>query len=225
MNIRILKKSIIKESSIFAAILLVLGGGVFFMLSVHDEYYQKKSKLDADANALSSQKTQLEGKYEFFQKNADLYKEIQAKTSSPGLYIDQESARSLFNIYRSQFYLSKLGLNMQPIIESTDAKLKTTDFVAITSEVSVPFEAITDEDVYELMRGLQKNLAGFTKFTSLRMKKTGTLDDAALRAIKSEGAHRLVEGELKFTWYGMKSLEPNTKDNRIIIKKIQRRRR
>ena len=225
MNIQPLKKSILRESVIIIAALSLSAAAAFYTDTVYEDFLKKKNKLEQDANQLLQQKTAIETKYTNFQKERAIYNEAEMRSANPGLYIDRDAVKDLFNIYRSQFYLTKISIDMQPVADSTNPKFVRKNFVIITSDVSVDFQASIDTDIYDMIKAMQKELPGTIKVTSLSLKKKEEFSENALRQIRTQGSYPLVEGTMKFTWFGLKSTDPNSTENKYVIKKRKKPRR
>ena len=73
------------------------------------------------------------------------------------------------------------------------------------SSVKLTIEALSDEDIYQLLRALGKELPGIINITSLKRTKKHTLSKEVISTIQKSGAYSLVEGECDFDWYGLKS--------------------
>jgi len=226
MNIKPLKKSILKETMIFGGIAMLMAAVLFFINMMHDDFTQKKNTLQGEANRLSGEKQQVENSLLNVQQNSHILTEASARTANPGMYIERNAVRDIFNIYRSQYYLKKLTVDMQPVVEVTsDPKFKRKTLIGIQSEVKISFEAVSDEDVYQMIRALFKELPGFTKMTSFEMKRMANISNQTVIDIRSQGSAALVSGSVGFTWYGIKSPDPNSAANKYIINKPEPRRR
>lgn len=226
MNITPLKKSILKETIIFAAVALILAGMVVYISMLYDEFTQKKSTLEGQSNQLMTEKQQLEASFLNVEQNKDAYQEALDRTANPGMFIDRQAIRDLFNIYRSQFFLKKLVLDMQPVTEvTTDAKFTRKTLVGIQSEVKMSFEAISDEDIYAMIRALHKELPGYARVHAIDIKRVPAIEKQNIIEIRKQGVTKLVEGSIDFVWYGIKSPDPNSEANKYVIKEADPRQR
>lgn len=226
MNINPLRQSILKESIIFGVVAAVMGVGVYFLSDMHDDFLQQRTTLDAHTKKLVTDKQAIESSFDYVQKNMELHNEAMARTSSPGMFIDRQAVRDIFNIYSSRYYLKKLTLDMQPVVDITsDPKFVSKTLVAMQSEVQISFEAVSDEDVYQMMRALSKELPGFVRIHGLEIKRIGDVDKKAITDIRAQGSAPLVSGTIDFTWYGIKSPDPKSATNKYVITKPERRKR
>lgn len=226
MNIKPLKQLIIKESIIFGGAILIMSIGIFFLDDLHDNYLLQRSALEANTKKLVADKQAVESSFEYVQKNMDTYNEAMARTASPGMFIDRQAVRDIFNIYSSRYYLKKLTLDMQPVVDLTsDPKFVSKTLVTMQSEVQISFEAVSDEDVYQMIRALHRELPGFVRIHGLEIKRIGDVDKKAITDIRTQGSAPLVGGTIDFTWYGIKSPDPKSATNKYVINKPERRKR
>lgn len=226
MNVNPLKKNLIKETIILGGIAFVLACGVMYASSVNDDLLQKKNAAESEVGSLISQRQTLESSFDAVQKNLEVYKEALVRIASPGMFIDRQAVRDIFNIYRSQFFFSKLSVEMQPVVEEKDdPKFARKTLVTVKSDVRIAFEASSDDEVYALIRILPSELAGYTKITKFVIQRMGKVDEKSLLGIRSKGSASLVSGSIDLTWYGMKSPDPNSELNKVVAVKPERRRR
>lgn len=225
MNIKPLKQSIIKETVIFTILIVMCAVGLFFLDSWHTELDQRKNVLQAETNNLLTQRQTLEANFKNVQENMNLYKEVLARIASPGMYIDRLAARDIFNIYRSQFFFKKLVVDMNPVSEVPDPGFSRPTLVGTRSDVRITFEAASDDEVYALIRVLPDELPGFTKITQFNIRKAANLNEEAVLEIRSKGSAALVTGTIDFSWYGVRSPDPKSSLNKVVVTKRPERRR
>ena len=94
-----------------------------------------------------------------------------------------------------------------PIEEMTVAPYKRNTSKVIASEVTMKFNALNDEDVYDLVKTLSEDLTGASRLTKFSVKRANRLTDESLLSITKTGAADLVEAELAFTWLGIAPIE------------------
>lgn len=216
MNIVPLRRAILKELAIFSVILGLLGGGVWYLGSVHGDFMNQKDTAIRTANKLQAEKLAIETKFSAIKENMGTFEESQRWIASPGLYIDSQAVRDLFNYYQSILFLKKMSVEMQPVVNLTDAKYVRQHFVATKTNARVVIEATTDEDIYGLIQVMQSELPGFLKITSISTTKTKELSKEILAQIRKEGSHTLVTSEIGFDWYGLKSNDSSGTFNKYV---------
>jgi hypothetical protein len=227
MKLKDRKRAILKETAIFSAIAMVLGGGYYFVDMKYSELDTKAKALEADASRLLSERNTLQSRIQKFQQNIELFKEVQAKMGDSGLYIDRAAVWDILNIYKTRFFLSSLSADMQGIAElKDDPKFVRPTFVALATDVVIKFDAPSDIEVYDMMDAMQKELSGYTKITALSFTKKDEVGVPTLEAIVKQGSAANVAGSISFRWYGLKAQDPNSDANKYIpVKKRARQRR
>ncbi len=197
------------ESGVIASVLVVLGGGAFFLGSFSDDYERESQTLESGVNGIAASTNSLRSKYDKIQKNEALYQEVLQLKSEDGLNINQQVAKNRFNRFKDQYYLSDLHLSMSPVTEMKDANHRRDAYIVVSSEVNVDFEALSDEYAYGLMNAIQRELSGSSSISKITLTRQGAITEEALRAISENGSYPLVRSEMKFIWFGIKPVESN----------------
>lgn len=219
MNIASLRTPILRESAIFAVLLIFFGGIALYLDSVQSEYTQRKTAAIASANQLLSEKRTMENRFLQVKDGLHDYEESQRRAKNPGLFIDSQAVRDLFNEYQTQFFLKKITVDMQPIMDLTDAKYVRKHFLATKTSAKVVIETVSDEDVYNLIRALQKDLPGFAKITSFSLIKKLELSKEIIAEVRKQGSYPVIGAEMTFDWYGVKSTDSASPFNKYVPKK------
>ena len=222
MNITPLRTSILKESAIFGVLLLCVGGIALYLSSVQENYTERKTAAISSANRLLAEKRTMESRFLQVKEGLGVYEESQRRAKEPGLFTDSQAVRDLFNIYQAQFFLKKITVDMQPIIDLTsDPKYTRKNFVATKANAKVVIETASDEDVYKLMRAMQKDLPGFAKITFFTITKKQDLSKDIVAEIRKQGTYPVISAEFTFDWYGMKSTDATSAFNKYTPKKYE----
>ncbi len=206
MKYQDVRKRLIKEAAILVVAISALGGGTYYATMMSEDYVQQKQVLDNEIAMISSQMNDLRTKYSKVQGNMELYEEIRTKNANNELAINRQASRKKFEIFKNRYFLNNLSLTVTPEMETTNPKLKNSSIVA--SDVQLSFEALTDEDVYELLGAIDKEMSGAVKITAMRLERTQKLTDEMLNTIAKTGKLPLIKGEMKLVWYGIKTVEP-----------------
>lgn len=210
-----LKKRLIMETVIYASILGVMGAIALSLDTMSTSYDSQAQSLQSQSNQVTNEMMQLREKYDKVQKNSQLYEEMQKKSANDGLVINRDAVRAKFDDYKARFFLNNVHLTMQAVQDVSlpgavaGAKPKST---MQQSEVSVTFDALNDEDVFGLLQAVESEFSGATKVTKFSIKRANKVTDSVLNEITKSGQAAMVQGELKFVWYGLKPQEvaPNT---------------
>ncbi len=209
-NIGDIKKRLLLHSGAGVVLLAALGGLAYFVMITGDEYIQEKQTLENAVNTVNNEISTLRAKYAKVQGNTKLYQEMLRKTAENKLDLDRQVMRDRLDAYRSEYYLSSLTLAVDPIQESKTARGVSS--TVVSSEVSVSFGALTDADVYDMMQSMQRTLPGEIRVTAFNIRQEGKVDNAAIANIAKGGDTAFVRGDIKFTWFGIRTLDKTPKD-------------
>jgi len=209
MKYQLLKKQLIVQTAILAALLAVMGGAVWYFNSIVDDYQGKSHLLEHELDAIETQTKALREKYIKAQTQLALYNKVINETRENGLAIGREVAMDKFAQFKSQYYLNELHLNMdapQPVPGAVYTRGKSA---IISSPVKTDFTTLSDEYVYTLIKTMTNDLPGSVKITELDLIRQADITDDILRSISQKGSSSLVKGTLNFTWYGIKLADTN----------------
>lgn len=219
MNLVPFRKALIKESVIFVVVIVIFAAAVFYLTIWRDELVQRKDAAGRAANQMLTEKQGMDKKFTSVKANMGIYIESEAWIKRQGLFIDSQAVRDLFNYYQGPLFLKKMAVELQPIIDVTDPKFSQKNFVTTKALARVSLDALTDEDIYRLIRLMQKELPGFIKVTSLTMRKNGEITKEVISQVRREGAFAMITGEMNFEWYGLRSANPESPINRYVPRK------
>ena len=189
-------------------ILLALAGGLYYLDMFHDEKIVENKKLEAQLNAVTNEMNGLREKYVRIQKDIGLYQKIMAMDENDQLSLDARSFAANFVEFRKRYNIS-LGYSGSDSAPLEDPKYKRATSLIEARTVTVNIKALNDEDVYELVQAIQKELPVAAKITGLKLNKASKLTDQSLRAITKSGDFNMIEGAIEFTWFGIAPSDPN----------------
>lgn len=222
MNINPLRKTILKESTIFAVLLAGCVAIVVYFIMANDHLLERKDAVQRGANQVSAEMQTTDQKFMTVKDNLWLFKESEDFAKAQGLYIDSQAVRDLFNHYQAKLFLKRMSVEMRPIADITNQPVfvnghyKTAQTTAL-----ITLDALTDEDVYRLVRIMNNKLPGFIRVTSVTMEKKAELSQSILAQVRRGGAYPMITGQVKFDWYGMVALDENSPLNRYIPQKYE----
>src|SRR5688572_11739465 len=193
-----LMKRVVTESGLIAGTALIAFGVLYFLGSMKDDYDTQINVLRREADVLEQETTSLQEKFSKVQQNADLYQEALEKQSQGSLSITRQGVRDKFNQFNEDYFLGNLRLTMSGIEALTGQKYQRTNGTIVASDVSVNFEAVSDEHIYEMINAMMLQLPGTAKITRISMQRQRTLSDDILRVISQKGSFPLVVCEVKF---------------------------
>lgn len=208
MKYQQLKLQLIKESGILLGILAVIGGVTYYLGSVSDDFTSKNQALEGSVSAITGETNTLRDKYSKVQQNTSLYQEVMQKNAKEGLYINRQHIREKFNQFKNRYTLNNLRLSMAPVEQMADLKYKRKTSEIVSSNVTVSFDTLSDEEVYSLLDAMGREMTGAPKITKMIIARpAGGLTEEMLKIIGLRGSYPLVKGELGFTWLGIRPIE------------------
>lgn len=202
-----LMKRVVTESGFIAGTTLIAFGVLYFLSGMKSDYETQIGVLRREADALEQETTSLQEKFSKVQQNAGLYQEALEKQSQGALSITRQGVRDKFNQFNEQYFLGNLRLTMSGIEPLSGSEYQRANGAIVSSDVSVNFEAVSDEHIYEMINAMMLQLPGTAKITRISMQRQRTLSDDILRVISQKGSFPLVVCEVKFQWFGIKSAE------------------
>lgn len=212
MRYQDIKRKLIIETSVILAVLSCFSGCTYFLTTVSDDFTQKKNMLDSQLASTTNEKRTLEEKYSRLQKHRDLYDYVLAKQSSDQLYISRQLLRKKVNEFKPRYFLNDLSVTMTPAQELAGAPYRYGTGVIVSSDLTVNFDALTDEDVYSLMQAIEDEFPGAIKMTKFSISRQQKVTDDSLRAIARNGQYSMVKGAIEITWFGIKSFDASRKE-------------
>src|SRR5262249_22792660 len=129
MNVTPLRKGILKETIIFAMLGVLIGGCVWYLDSIHSGFMQRKSNAASKSTQLINERQGMETRFLNVKEQMPIYDVSQRWIASPGLYIDSQAVRDLFNYYQASLFMKRISVEMQPVTNLTDAKFVLPNFV------------------------------------------------------------------------------------------------
>jgi hypothetical protein len=206
-------KNILTEGGIALLLILVIGGICFYLSTLDEEFTQDSNKMRSKVDGILQEYTSLQEKYKFVTENISLYEEIITNQKNSGLLISKQLMFEKFNQFKNQFSLANLRVSVSPVQDSKDPKLKTKTNQVKYSEVSLDFDTLFDENVYNLLAKMQTELSGISVVSKLSMTQLKVLDAAILKTIATDGAYPLIKTNITFNWYSINSIESNDANN------------
>jgi hypothetical protein len=209
MRYQELQKKLLTESGIALAALILLGGGLYFLDSMHEDAIAANKATESQLSAVTNEANGLREKYIRVQKDSELYQRIMTMDANDQLSLDTRTFESAFRDFKKRYSFGVLKYTAGDAVLQEDPKYRRGTSLIETRTVTVTFDALSDEDVYELIQAIQKELPGSAKITSLTLSRESRLTDQIVRTITKTGKFALVKGSLQFIWYGITPSDPN----------------
>lgn len=202
-----IKRRLITESSVVGVTLLVLLIVLYSIIAWHDSATKEKETLQTQLAAVTNERQTLEGKYHKIQQNMDLYRDLMEKSENDGLLVDRQALRVKIEDFKTRYFLNGLSITMGAIKDMPDPKYRYKSSQMISSELTVDFDTLTDEDMFSFLNALENELAGGLRVSQFNIERVSKVNDEALRAIAKTGQFSMVKGQAKFTWMGIRAIE------------------
>ena len=202
-----LRRQVVLELGIIAAVMVVLIAIVYFMSSTRDDYVESNKTSQHMLDAIDSEFKTLKTKYAFIKQNSTLYEEVKKKQDAGMLTITRPIVLEKFNQYKAQYGLNNLRLSVSPIQDIKDAAYVRTTSAISSSEVSVELDTLSDERIYELLDTMQQDLPGTCKLTRVLLSREHAIDNELLNALSQKGTYPLIKATIKFTWFSINPVE------------------
>jgi hypothetical protein len=213
MKYESIKRILVTESSIVAAALVVFSGILYGMVVTRDNAIKNKETLQTQVAAVMNEHQTLEGKYYKIQQNMDLYRDLMGKSENDGLLVDRQVLRAKIDEFKTRYFLNDLSITMGAVKDLSGPKYQYASSRMVSSELTVTFDTLTDEDIFSFLQSLQNELPGGLKVGQFSLARNNKITDEALRAIAKSGQYSMVKGEAKFTWMGIRNMEPDGAEN------------
>lgn len=212
MRYQDIKRKLIAESSVILAVFCVLGALTYYIGAILDEHAMSKSQLESQVAAITGERSTLQQKYSKIQTNADLYRLVMDKYETEGLSLSRKLLRRQINEFKPRFLLNSLKLNVAPSTVVQGGDYRRGNNVISASEVIVSFDALTDEDIYDMIKAMHEEFSGSLKINSFFITRENRVTDENLRALAQDGKLTMVRGEMKLTWFGIEPAEGTNAD-------------
>ncbi len=215
MKINVMMREFTKQTAIVIAVLSVVGGLVYYILSLDEEYNGKIQNIKAQSSKISSDANALIKQYSEVTNGMSLYNEIKQKRENNMLTVSKLSLRDAVAAARNKLAISNIDVEMGEIKAIAEPNYKLTTVFAESSVVTIKLSAVTDLDIMSFVSHLQDSFSAL-KFNDIKINKVKDLDGSSLTEIKKTGFSPLVGATINFTWYGMQDGEQSVKDKAIM---------
>jgi hypothetical protein len=202
-----IKRKLVTEIGMATAAVIVLVGFVYYMTTLVDDYEKEKGDLQTQVASVTNERQTLENKYQKIQSNIDLYRDLMEKSENDGLMVDRQALREKIEEFKTRYFLNDLSITMGPVQELTGDKYHYKSNVMVSSELTIDFDTLSDEDIFSFLQSLQNELAGGLKVTRFTISRQNKVTDEGLRTIAKNGQYSMVKGETKFVWMGIKAVD------------------
>ena len=182
-------------------LVLALLGGAYFLSDYDNTTQAEKQQQESENGVLRSEqsKIQIQLSTGFEVKT---YYDTYIKNHSDNFALNRDTATQWLTVLHSQNHLANLGVTISPITDVAGSNFETG--IMTKSEVNLTFNALTDSSVYGFIEALERQLPGLVIMHDLKLTHTAELSQAILIDLSQHKITPMVEGELAFTWLGLR---------------------
>lgn len=207
-----LKKKLIKEILISAAICATLGGGVFALLMLLDGVEQQQRTLTASLHTLSAQIAEEEKKIGIVRSSIDEFNVLKSKLDTGELSINRSKAEEVLTKlqkkYRTTAFQATVAAETPLLGDGYDNKM-----IQITqSDILLTFSAMSDVHVFSLLSELTQTLPGYFRISSFSITRDGRLKSDDMIAMSQGKTPELVKAKIGLVWLGLRLPEKPKSD-------------
>ena len=202
-KLRRLKKKLIKEASIFVALIVVLTGVTFFLQDEISTEEQQQRTLRSDIQTLDAQITELERKHGIVNDSIIEYNRLKARLGRGDFKIDRDQATDIFDTLRKKYRISNLSMTVTPkdVMRSTDLERPTAEVTV--SEASLEFDAMSDVHVFSFLYDAMQTLPGFLRVTRFKINRQRLITPDVYVSVSKGEVPRMVSAEVGLMWLGI----------------------
>ncbi len=192
-------------------ILAVVGIVTFATAALEEAKQSSYNAINNEVNQLKSDVSNIQKKLDQAGKMLPDYKQLIAEQGNAKIPLDRDLAQKQIEKLQSDFLFNSLHFTINPIVELKEQTYKNTFSKASMCDMSLSFEALTDEDVMNFMRRLRHSLAGHAlQMTSINMARTGSGASSISKMageIMRSGKVSLIKADVKLQWMGMDDVQ------------------
>lgn len=211
MKISVIRNTLIKQTIIALGIVGVFVGVVMYLDSFDEEYDRNINMLKSQSDGIMQQVNNLSLEYSKVVNNMVMYGEIKQKQEGKLLMVSKAALRDAIAGAREKYYIDNLDVKMDEIKALSGDKYKRPTAFIESSNTTINLNGLTDLEIFGLIKTLQQTFLGI-KFTYFKFGLGTNFDNATLVAIKDTGSVPIVNTNIKFTLFGLRSVAADDKD-------------
>jgi hypothetical protein len=201
-----LSHRIASEAGVIAALIGLLAGIGFFISGFADDFVDDKNKLTQDIGSIQGQVITIQNKLASMETALPIYKKLVGDKGIAALELNRQEATRMLEELQPVYHLSNLRMIVSPTQDMADPQFKKPKVKAIESEITLNFDAVTDEYAIQFLQHAISVLPGEAKVTKINLTSSD-LTAAILQSIASTGSAGLVKSEMMLKWRGMRAVE------------------
>lgn len=146
---------------------------------------------------LKTQLSEVEDARKFWEKSEDL------NNAHNGLQLDD--AYSIIKHFQEKYNILNLQIHLSSPID-LGKEYHSSSAMIVSSEVTLSFGAMSDENAFQFVDALLNNFPGFKLVKSFKITKKVEFSQELLRQVRSGNKPSVVVGELLFEWRDFKDI-------------------
>jgi hypothetical protein len=199
---------IIKKFVIYFCILIVAVSIPLYLGSVLEGYEQKEKALGNEVIEMNRKLDEFNRKAQEFSSHVQKWEALsEGDKSLLGLRIND--AKETLDKLEAKYKLSSVKTSFSKPAEII-GDYKTETVTLYSSIVSISFNSLSDEMVYNFIGDLTKNFPGIVQIKSLSLNKPASITKEMLRKISIGEDVVIMSGTIDFYWHDLKYNGPMT---------------
>ncbi len=206
MRIQQIKKTLIRDLGIALGVVLVLGGILFYILSIRNEMRETEAKTKREVQLAQNRITTLEAENKQFLEAFETYDKIPQNKLAYDLEettLRSETLRPIITDLSRRYRLQNVQVVLKQGVKLGPAFTSRT-VSSYSGSLEMKFDAMTDEMVLSFIDSFQQVMPGFINLQSLKMTKTAEITAATFQQVQNQQTPALVKVELVMNWVTLK---------------------
>jgi len=199
-----LRTRLLKGLTLSAIILGTLGAVAWASSEIEDYYTARTAELTDKVAKINTDIAATEKKLSQAEAMLPLYQKLVSEQGGVGILLDRQQAEKIINATKNDFLLPMMQAAINPPQDMKDEKYKNEFVAGIACDISLSFEALSDEHIIQTLHHLQETLPGGVRISALTMHRNKSFSATVVKDIMHNGPEGLVKANAKITWMGMK---------------------
>lgn len=204
MKLSTVRNELIKQTAIVLVAISILGGILWYIISLNDESYTEITNLNNQVSTISRQTSDLSTEYGKVNNVMDDYLMVKDKIEKKMLDIDKNALRDVIAEVKGERNLDISEVKINEVKELSGDKYKRESTYIESGNISITAKSSSDVDILHLMKTLEIKFSGI-KFNSLSFITKKEINDSTLSEIRSSGFSPIVESKINFNIFGLRN--------------------
>ena len=196
-----IKKDLARQTTITLIIIGCFGGGAFGLQSLDDYYAEQVVVTKNQGDNAASQASELLAQYDIATSSVNKYQNIMDNVGSGKFTVSRDVLSNKINEIRKKYNFAGFDINMSDIKPIDGDQYKTKSITTDTSGLTIKLDAMSDADVFAMVKDLQESFSAF-KINSFTINSKKELNNSDLIQIKNSCFAPLVSANISASWYG-----------------------